>query len=98
MFQQCPTPMYFQNDIYLGTYRNNTTSSDSLIESESNNINFGLDEYECTFLLDFQTWRQSGRFHVTLKFDIDDYNQDIFYFCHVSTTIMCFITMLLNKC
>ena len=76
--------MYLKDEKYLGEYSNNAdvapiTSSD----------NFGLDNYEPEFFFDPLTWN-TAEYSVALKFDadIDDFTNDIFYFCHVS----CFTT------
>ena len=47
--------------------------------------NFGLDDYEPKFFHPLPEWASYGPFSVSLKFDDESYQQDIFYFCHVST-------------
>lgn len=73
----CPAPMYFKDGMYRGTYSNNEYFS-SLNGSE----NFGLDEYEPEFFFNALTWN-SAEYSVALKFDVDDFTDDIFYFCHI---------------
>lgn len=46
---------------------------------------FGLDHYEPKFFYPLGDWLGFGTFEVQLTFDVDDFAQDIFYFCHVST-------------
>lgn len=66
----CPTPWYHLNGEWLGDPRNFD--------------NFGLDDYEPKFFLPLLSWIELGTFSITLRFDDDTYNKDIFYFCHVS--------------
>jgi hypothetical protein len=70
--------MYFKDGSYLGTYSNN----ENLIPVEGDD-NFGLDDYEPDFFLNALTWN-SAQYSVALRFDVDDFTNDIFYFCHVS--------------
>ena len=67
----CPSPMYFLNQEYLG--------------DEIDLENFGLDDYEPKFFHPLTEWIGYGEFHAALTFT-EDYNQDLFYFCHVSTS------------
>ena len=72
--------MYFIEGDYVGVYSNN----DAFIPVTSDE-DFGLDVYEPAFLdADPMAWNSAGAHEVTLKFDVDDFTQDIFYFCHVS--------------
>ena len=64
---------------YLGQYSNN-----EMISPLQGGDNFGLDDYEPEFFLDFLTWKTAGKYEIALKFDDDDFAQDFFYFCHVS--------------
>ena len=83
----CPAPMYFLGDGYLGTYSNDA----SLVTPETTGEdNFGLDDYEPKFFHPLPEWVGYGTFSVYLKFDDDTFNQDIFYFCHVSLVPMNF--------
>lgn len=43
----------------------------------------GLDEYEPKFFHSPSEWVDYGTFTAELTFDIDDYNKDLFYFCHI---------------
>jgi len=78
----CPAPMYIKNGNYLGEYSNN-----ELIAPIADSENFGLDDYEPEFFFDPITWRSEDgsevEYEVALKFDIDDFEDDIFYFCHI---------------
>eukprot|EP00551_Chaetoceros_affinis_P013895 CAMPEP_0203711904 /NCGR_PEP_ID=MMETSP0091-20130426/69760_1 /ASSEMBLY_ACC=CAM_ASM_001089 /TAXON_ID=426623 /ORGANISM="Chaetoceros affinis, Strain CCMP159" /LENGTH=303 /DNA_ID=CAMNT_0050589857 /DNA_START=244 /DNA_END=1156 /DNA_ORIENTATION=- len=74
----CPAPMYRKGNQYLGAYSNNEA-----IAPLQGSDNFGLDDYEPEFFLDFLTWKTAGKYEVALKFDVDDFTQDIFYFCHI---------------
>ena len=79
--------MYIKNATYLGDYSNNI-----LIAPIADSDNFGLDDYEPEFFFDPVTWKtegqESGGYEVALKFDIDDFEDDIFYFCHVSNFVL----------
>ena len=75
----CPAPMYFRQGEYLGTYSNNAL----LVPSTTGEDNFGLDDYEPLYFYPLPNWVELGPFDVYLKFDVDDFKQDIFYFCHV---------------
>ena len=77
----CPAPMYLQGDDYLGAYSND----DSVAPLSTGEDNFGLDDYEPKFFHPLPEWASYGPFSVSLKFDDESYQQDIFYFCHVST-------------
>lgn len=70
--------MYIKDGVYLGTYSNN-----KYIAPIDASENFGLDDYEPEFFLDALTWN-SANYSVALKFDDVDFENDIFYFCHVS--------------
>jgi hypothetical protein len=75
----CPAPMYFIKGDYVGVYSNN----DAFIPVTSDE-DFGLDVYEPAFLdADPMAWNSAGAHEVTLKFDVDDFTKDIFYFCHI---------------
>jgi len=74
----CPAPMYLRGGEYLGQYSNNAGIA-PLTGSED----FGLDFYEPEFFLDPVTWNSAGTYEVALKFDVDDFTDDIFYFCHI---------------
>ena len=70
--------MYLKDDSYIREYSNNAPIADI-----NPSDNFGLDDYEPEFFLDPLTWN-SADFSLALKFDVDDFTNDIFYFCHVS--------------
>ncbi len=44
---------------------------------------FGLDHYEPKFFYPLGDWLGFGAFEVQLTFDVEDFAQDLFYFCHV---------------
>jgi hypothetical protein len=71
--------MYLKGGEYLGEYSNNED-----IAPITRSDNFGLDDYEPEFFLDFLTWKTNGRYQIALKFDDEEFEQDFFYFCHVS--------------
>jgi len=75
----CPAPMYFLNDKYLGVYSN----IDSVTMPTTGVDDFGLDAYEPLFFHPIPDWTSYGDFSIKLKFDDEDYDKDIFYFCHV---------------
>ena len=74
----CPAPMYFLNGQYLGLYSNDP----DVLPPTTNQTYFGLDDYEPLFFYPLDQWLEMGKFSVNLRFD-QDYNRDIFYFCHV---------------
>lgn len=75
----CPAPMYMNSGDYLGVYSNNEK-----IHPLTSDEDFGLDVYEPEFLnANPIDWNSAGTYQVALKFDVDDFTQDIFYFCHV---------------
>jgi hypothetical protein len=78
----CPAPMYMKGGEYLGAYSNNEVITPAGTMSDEN---FGLDDYEPEFFLDPLTWNTAGEYSIALKFDVDDFTDDIFYFCHVSS-------------
>eukprot|EP00934_Nitzschia_sp_Nitz4_P000599 Nitzschia sp. Nitz4//scaffold233_size31335//18543//21200//NITZ4_007952-RA/size31335-augustus-gene-0.45-mRNA-1//-1//CDS//3329543382//599//frame0 len=73
----CPAPMYFMDGVYRGTYSNN-----ELIAPINGTEDFGLDVVEPLFFHPIADWQSYGTFRTVLTFDIE-YDQDIFYFCHV---------------
>ena len=75
----CPAPMYFQAGEYLGEYSNDASVAPLSMDAD----NFGLDDYEPKFFHPLPEWTEYGDFSITLKFDIDDFSDDIFYFCHI---------------
>jgi len=74
----CPAPMYIKGGEYLGEYSNIADIAPVL-----GNEDFGLDFYEPEFFLDPITWATAGTYEIALKFDVDDFVDDIFYFCHI---------------
>jgi len=74
----CPAPMYIKGGEYLGEYSNNADIAPVLGAED-----FGLDYYEPEFFLDPVTWASAGTYEIALKFDVDDFTDDIFYFCHI---------------
>ena len=71
--------MYFQAGEYLGEYSNDASVAPLSMDAD----NFGLDDYEPKFFHPLPEWTEYGDFSITLKFDIDDFSDDIFYFCHI---------------
>jgi len=63
---------------YLGVYSNN-----GVIHPVSSGEDFGLDVYEPEFFNNPRDWTSAGPYQIALKFDVDDFTQDIFYFCHI---------------
>lgn len=78
MTNSCPAPMYIKGGEYLGEYSNNAD-----IVPVFGAEDFGLDFYEPEFFLDPITWATAGTYEIALKFDVDDFTDDIFYFCHI---------------
>jgi hypothetical protein len=89
----CPAPMYYENGVYLGKYSNlpifddgNSTIPIEISQNEElAGDDFGLDHYEPKFFLPYGDWQAFGKFEVMVHFDVEDFTQDMFYFCHVST-------------
>jgi len=77
----CPAPMYFLDDEYLGKYSN--IIMDGVPEPTEGEDDFGLDNYEPLFFHPIPDWSGMGTFNVKLRFDVDDFEKDIFYFCHI---------------
>lgn len=75
----CPAPMYFSNDVYLGTYSNIAAVKNATVDEED----FGLDHYEPLFFYPLPDWASRGPFSIKLRFDDVNYDKDLFYFCHV---------------
>ncbi|KAL7554971.1 hypothetical protein ACHAWF_018546 [Thalassiosira exigua] len=76
----CPAPMYYIENAYKGAYSNNA----GLLNTTTNEDNFGLDDYEPLFFHPLPDWLGYGTFSIFLKFDEGtDYTKDIFYFCHI---------------
>jgi hypothetical protein len=80
--------MYYQNGVSLGTYSNLPTTTNSSViqisEVTTGEEDFGLDFYEPKFFHPLGDWLSYGKFEIVLRFDVDDYDKDLFYFCHVS--------------
>jgi len=76
----CPAPMYYMNGTYTGSYSN----IPSLVPvPDPPSDDFGLDTVEPLFFHPLGDWQGYGAFVTALNFDVDDIDQDIFYFCHV---------------
>eukprot|EP00536_Pseudo-nitzschia_multiseries_P015486 jgi/Psemu1/218217/e_gw1.896.19.1 len=76
----CPAPMYWMNRNYTGEYSN----VPSLVPiSEGGSDDFGLDAIEPLFFHPLRDWEGYGPFVTSLNFDDENYDKDIFYFCHV---------------
>lgn len=75
----CPAPMYFQDGKYLGKYSND----EKIFSKSEGEEDFGLDHYEPKFFHSPAEWTDYGTFSITLKFDVEDFASDIFYFCHI---------------
>jgi hypothetical protein len=82
--------MYYQDGVYLGKYSNLPTNSSAIdtgiqiSEVSTGEEDFGLDFYEPKFFHPLGDWLSYGKFEILLSFDVDDYDKDLFYFCHVS--------------
>jgi len=77
----CPAPMYYKNGAYLGSYSNIDDVATNITTGEDD---FGLDAYEPLFFYPIAEWVSLGPFNVKLRFTDENYDKDIFYFCHVS--------------
>jgi len=74
----CPAPMYWMNNEYTGEFSN----IDSLVTSKGSE-DFGLDAVEPLFFHPLSDWEGYGPFVASLNFDVEDFDEDIFYFCHL---------------
>jgi len=74
----CPAPMYWMNGKYEGQY-SNTDHLVPVIGAED----FGLDAVEPLFFHPLADWVSYGAFVTSLTFDDENFDEDIFYFCHV---------------
>ena len=74
----CPAPMYFKDSEYTGVFSN----IESLVPVQGDE-DFGLDAVEPLFFHPLGDWEGYGPFVTALNFDVEDFDQDIFYFCHV---------------
>eukprot|EP00980_Cylindrotheca_fusiformis_P031576 scaffold26580_cov157-Cylindrotheca_fusiformis.AAC.1 len=74
--ETCPAPKYYQDGVYLGDWM----SDDSNVTSTGD---FGLDHYEPKFYYPMGEWLDFGTFESHLTFDVTDFAQDFFYFCHI---------------
>ena len=76
----CPAPMYYMAGEYTGSYSNNP----SLIDiPEGGSDDFGLDAVEPLFFHPLGDWQGYGPFVTALNFNDENFDEDIFYFCHV---------------
>lgn len=72
--------MYFQAGNYIGEYSNNDN-----IAPVTGSDDTGLNTFSRAFFVGPIGWARSGLFEVAFKFDVDDFIDDIFYFCQVHT-------------
>lgn len=75
----CPSPMYYLNDGYLGSYSNIPESMPATV----NQADVGLNMYEDFFFKSMPAWKGYGKFSIKLKFDDEAYTKDIFYYCRI---------------
>jgi len=73
----CPAPMYMIDGKYVGIYSNN-----DIYKEPTGDEDFGLDVIEPMFFHPLLQWLEK-KWSVAVKFDIEDMDQDIFYFCHI---------------
>jgi hypothetical protein len=82
--------MYYQNGVSLGKYSNLPTNASEIdtglqiSQVTTGEEDFGLGFYEPKFFHPLGDWLGYGKFEIMLHFDVDDYDKDLFYFCHVS--------------
>jgi len=76
----CPAPMYSVNGEYVGDYSNNPAIFDKSLDREED---FGLDTIEALYYRPIGDWLGYGEFSVSVLFDVENYERDIFYFCHI---------------
>ncbi|GKY98005.1 hypothetical protein MPSEU_000758600 [Mayamaea pseudoterrestris] len=87
----CPSPMYFVDGKYQGTYSNIA----GVLDVTQNQDNFGLDAYEPLFYHPVPEWA-GKEFSVQLNFSDTTYTKDIFYFCHIHSHMSGRIKLLSN--
>ena len=56
-------------------------------KGDEDDADFGLDYYEPKFFHPLGDWLSYGPFEIMLRFDVDDFSNDLFYFCHVSPLV-----------
>lgn len=77
----CPAPMYVLDGEYLGEYSND---NEEIAPVTNDSEDFGLSSYRSLFFEKSpSSWVRSGTFEVALKFDVDDFTDDIFYYCKI---------------
>merc|ERR1712176_552400 len=77
----CPAPMYFKNSTYQGSYSNIA----ALATVTTGDDDFGLEAVEPEFFYPLGDWQEEGGtdgYATYLNYD-KEYDQDIFYFCHI---------------
>ena len=74
----CPAPMYFRNNEPLGKFSN----IPDILEVSTDEDDFGLDDYEPLFFRPLHEWSASN-YSIYLNFDLEDFDRDLFYFCHI---------------
>ena len=89
----CPAPMYWKNGEYTGVYSN----IESLVPTVGDE-DFGLDAVEPLFFHPLADWEGYGPFVTALNFDVEDFDQDIFYFCHVRLFRVVPCLYIIDKC
>ena len=71
--------MYFLDGEYLGEYSNNEE-----ILPVTNSEDYGISSYRSQFSEKSPVgWTRLGTFEVFLKFDVDDFTDDMFYHCRI---------------
>ena len=70
--------MYLKDGNVLGSYSN----IPDVLAVATGEDSFGLDEYEPLFYRPITEWSAS-KFSILLKFDVEDFDRDLFYFCHI---------------
>lgn len=76
----CPAPMYWQDGEYVGVYSN---VPDLVPIPAKPSDDFGLDTVEPLFFHPLGDWQGYGPFVTVLNFDDEEFDQDLFYFCHI---------------
>jgi len=75
----CPAPMYSMAEEYQGVYSNN----EKIHPVTSGEDDFGLDFIEGLYYRPLGDWVGYGEFTVSLLFDVENFDGDMFYFCHI---------------
>ncbi|KAJ1456122.1 hypothetical protein M885DRAFT_616650 [Pelagophyceae sp. CCMP2097] len=79
--ETCQAPRYFNAGVYLGGSYDNSGSV--LVGGDD----FGLDFYEPAFFATRAAWAEAGAYTIDVTLTDADYEEDLFYFCHIHNSM-----------